>query len=603
MTFAAKPNTIMISSAANPTSSKARRQETGTGPGSHADVTAISERQWILLLGFVCAVILFSSLGRAALFEPDEGRNAEKAREILLTNDWITPHEDFLPILDKPIAFYWLVAISFRLFGLSEWAARVPSALAAGGCIVLVYLFARRRWGVREALWSSLVLATSFEYFVFARLVIFDMTLTFFITLALFSFDRLRDPDPVYSRRGNAILMYASIAIGTLVKGPIALVIPAMVILFYLVFTWHWALLRNLYLLPGIVLYFAIVAPWYVAVNARNPGYLGYFLWEEHVVRYLTPHFSRTKSWYYFFIVLGAGFLPWSILLPITGAFSLRRWRDKEMGFLLLWAILPFVFFSASKAKLPHYILPIFPALALLTGRTVAHYLKETARRGTWIVYAIWLLPVGFLIYLLAGTFWPAILARQVRSSVVENFPAVVAYTVVLILMFGSFILGCRRGVFPFASGSCVCTAVGLAIFLVGISHVVATASFRRESKVLAQQTLPLIAPDDRIVFYNSYLEGVPFYLRIRKPILLVQANTKTDVLGSFYLGERRQGLRSGADQVLFTFEEFAKLWKNHDGRIWVFLNDRNIDRLQRDAEGTARQFAKAEDYFVFTNR
>ena len=93
----------------------------------------ISERQWLVFLGFVCAIILFSHLGRAALFEPDEGRNAEKGREILVTHDWITPHEDFLPILDKPIAFYWLVALSLKLFGVSEWPARLPSAVAAAG--------------------------------------------------------------------------------------------------------------------------------------------------------------------------------------------------------------------------------------------------------------------------------------------------------------------------------------------------------------------------------------------------------------------------------------------------------------------------------------
>src|SRR5919109_517804 len=101
--------------------------------------TRIGERSWFCLVCLVCLAIVFTNLGSSALFEPDEGRNAEKAREILLLGDWVTPHENFLPTLDKPVFFYWLVASSFILFGLSEWSARLPSALAALGCIFLVY--------------------------------------------------------------------------------------------------------------------------------------------------------------------------------------------------------------------------------------------------------------------------------------------------------------------------------------------------------------------------------------------------------------------------------------------------------------------------------
>ena len=122
------------------------------------------------------------------MFEPDEGRNAEKAREILLLNDWITPHENFHAVLDKPIFFYWLIALSYNVFGISEWAARVPSALNAFGCVVVVYFFVRRWWGEWEARWSALTLVTSAGFFIFSRIVIFDMTLTAFITLALCAF-------------------------------------------------------------------------------------------------------------------------------------------------------------------------------------------------------------------------------------------------------------------------------------------------------------------------------------------------------------------------------------------------------------------------------
>src|SRR4030095_10325611 len=137
--------------------------------------------RWLpgLLWAVVLSVLLYE-LGGAALFDPDEGRNSEKAREILTLNDWVTPHENFHAVLDKPISFYWLIALSYKLFGVSEWSARLPSAMAAFGCLVLVYLFVQRRWGRWTALWSALILLTSMEFFGLARGVIFDMSLTFF---------------------------------------------------------------------------------------------------------------------------------------------------------------------------------------------------------------------------------------------------------------------------------------------------------------------------------------------------------------------------------------------------------------------------------------
>src|SRR5438445_5841186 len=193
---------------------------------SQKRVSGIGERSWFWLVCLVCLVIVFSSLGSSALFEPDEGRNAEKAREILLLGDWVTPYQNFLPTLDKPIFFYWLVAISFKLFGLSEWSARLPSALAGLGCIFLVYRFARLQWGLQERLWSSLVLITSLEFFLFSRLVIFDMTLTASMPRALVSFYAVTQTDNPMTGKRHYLLIYAAIRAGTHVKGQIGLVIP-----------------------------------------------------------------------------------------------------------------------------------------------------------------------------------------------------------------------------------------------------------------------------------------------------------------------------------------------------------------------------------------
>jgi 4-amino-4-deoxy-L-arabinose transferase-like glycosyltransferase len=257
-----------------------------------------------------CLLTLFYGLGKAQLFEPDEGRNAEIAREILVTGDWITPHDDFLPALDKPIPFFWLVAFAYKLLGVSEGPARLPSALAALGCLVLVYRFCRKWFSVSRALWSVLILASSVEFFLLSRVVIFDMTLTFCISLALFSFYAATQAEDERSRKHDCFIMYAAMGAGSLIKGPIGLFIPMMVIGGYLLLSKKLTFIFQMSLFVGLIIVFVIAAPWYSWAELQNPGYLKYFLWEEHLLRFLTPHFSRTGPWYYFCLVLAAGFVP-----------------------------------------------------------------------------------------------------------------------------------------------------------------------------------------------------------------------------------------------------------------------------------------------------
>ena len=214
------------------------------------------------------------------LFEPDEGRNAEIAREILLLKDWVTPHYDFIPRLDKPISYFWLVALSFRLFGLSEWSARLPSALAALACLSVTYALARAMFGRWAALWSVLVLLTSIEFFAFSRIVILDMLLTFFFTLALCTFFWGQREVLAEKRRLYFSVMYVALGAATLVKGPIGFLLPAAVIFFYRFLTKRWALLRRLNLPLGLALFMLTAVPGSVTAESRNPGYLRHSFWE-----------------------------------------------------------------------------------------------------------------------------------------------------------------------------------------------------------------------------------------------------------------------------------------------------------------------------------
>jgi 4-amino-4-deoxy-L-arabinose transferase-like glycosyltransferase len=564
-------------------------------------VSGIGERSWFWLVCLVCLVIVFSNLGSSALFDPDEGRNAEKAREILLLGDWVTPYENFLPTLDKPVFFYWLVAISFKLFGLSEWSARLPSALAGLGCVSLVYRFARLQWGLQEGLWSSLVLITSLEFFLFSRIVIFDMTLTLFISLALFSFYAVTQTDNPRAGKRHCLLMYAAMGAGTLVKGPIALVLSGMIIFFYLLVTCKWFLLRRLNIPLGAIVCFAVVAPWYLWVEARNPGYLRYFLWEEHFVRYLTPHFSRTKNWYYFFLVLGIGFLPWSFFIPVAAKNLRNRTLSDANLFLTLWVILPFAFFSASNAKLPQYILPIYPALAILTGQAVAAKMRDPKRSR--ILYIPGIFIVAFIVYVLLGAAWPNLLARAIRSDVPRSVSLLLLYETVISLVFGVVVAGDLKSVWKGQGAAFMCTAVSLALFFILAGQIVARASFRRAAKSIAQATAASIDRPDRLVFYDTYIETLPFYLRIDKPIWLVQSPEKGNVMGSFYVAEKRPAPAAGYGQVLFTFDEFAAQCGKNKPPLRIFLKEKNLLRLTKDIGVVPRRLTSFDEFILVSNR
>lgn len=575
-----------------------RQREATPTPASSPD-----ERGWFGFLGLVCLVIVFSSLGSAALFDPDEGRNAEKAREILLLGDWVTPHQNFVPTLDKPIFFYWLVAISFKLFGLSEWSARLPTALASLGCLFLVYRFARAQFGLWPALWSGVILVTSLEFFLLSRIVLFEMTLTLFIALGLFSFyAATQSTDPRW-RKLHALVMYAAMGAGTLVKGPIALVVPGMVVFSYLLFTRKWYLLSRFHLLFGTAVYLAMVVPWYAWVEIANPGYLYYFLWEEHFVRYLTPHHSRAAGWYYFFLVVGVGFLPWTLFIPLAAKSLWKRTLPDANLFLVLWVVVPFVFFSASQSKLPHYLLPIYPALAMLVGQTVAARIPATGRNPFGMLFSPAILTTGLVVYLILGAVWPRLLPSRVSSFVPQHLWLLQLYGVGMAVVFGVFIAGSLRNSWRDQRPAYACTAIGLALFLVLTSRLMPAASAHRTSKSLADVAAPLIDPEHQIVLYSAYFGGLPFYLEMDRPIWVVQSREKGEVMDSFYVAQRRPAPAAGHRQVVFTFEEFAEEWKKNELSFRVFLKEKDLPRLSSKVGVIPKTLMSLHDVVLVSNR
>lgn len=566
--------------------------------------TADPIRCWTGVLFVFSAWILFANLGGAALFEPDEGRNAEIAREIVILKDWITPHYDFIPRLDKPILYFDLVAVSYKLFGISEGSARLPSALAALGCILLTYGFARSLYGYWAALWSALILLTSGGFFGLSRIVILDMLLTLFITAALCCFFWGRDAVERGKGKIQFLTMYAAMGAATLTKGPIGFLIPGAVIFCYLFLAKKWMLLRHMEFGRGIPLFLLTTVPWYFLVELRNPGYLNYFFWQENVARFTTSHFKRSGPWYYFIAALSAGFLPWTVLLPSAIVRYWKRWRDEELLFLILWVALPVVFFSLSSAKLFHYILPVYPALAIIGGRYTADILTDSPNKFSWLplcAAGFYFLTSALVVFVALK---PDFLSAQVTGYVHTAFDRIpiqlvigMVVAVMLVLSGIQWSLWRKQGfLFPV-------TCAGFMLFVLCAEPIVATVAVHRSSKGLAEKASPLVRDEDQLVIYDGYQSSLPFYLKIERPIWVVWSGTKSKVLGSDYVARREPEPAAGYGPVLLTYEEFAERWSLSQRRLVVFVDNGAVDRFEQLIGDRAQVVLQSGETLVLENR
>jgi 4-amino-4-deoxy-L-arabinose transferase-like glycosyltransferase len=339
-------------------------------PGRADSPSSLSWRGLLLLL-ILPAALLYPCLA-FPLFEPDEGRYAEIPREMLQRGEWVVPYLQGEPYLDKPPLFYWLVMLSYRSFGPHEWAARLVPALAVHGCILLTYLLGRRSMGGRAACCGAALLALAPAFAGMGRLLLLDGLLTFWTTLALLAvFEALRGER---LRWGWWLLAAAACGLGVLTKGPVALLLLAPPAWAYRRLDGtSWRVGRPA-LAAFLAVLLAVAMPWFVAVCVRLPNFAGYFLWHHNVVRFLQPFDHIRPVWFYLPVLL-LGLLPSTLMLPsflrflVSGDEALARRRQPALGYLLLaggWCVL---FFSVSGSKLPTYVLPAFPPLALALGQ------------------------------------------------------------------------------------------------------------------------------------------------------------------------------------------------------------------------------------------
>ncbi|MGI4790802.1 MAG: ArnT family glycosyltransferase [Janthinobacterium lividum] len=367
-------------------------------------------RQWFWFFGLLLgtALLAFWSLGSLPLIDVDEPVYGQVGKEMAHASlaHWLSPHYGGELWFDKPPLFYWLTALSMRFFGVTEFAARLPSASVSILLVAATYALGRRAYPSipKDALCSGFVLATSLQFFELSRAAVTDMTLALTLTLALYG---------LYAWTQTGKVRWIALAglmtgLGMLTKGPVALVLIGVQTVAYLLLTRQAKRLLSPVLWSGFALCLTVGLPWFLLmIHLHGQLFINGFLEANNVTRYLQAEHKETSPFWFFLPVLLGGFFPWSLALPsaviltwLQGRQTLQEQAsDNPALFLGLWTALVFVFFSASQSKLVTYIFPLFPAAAVLVGYWLAKRTETSARFNPLWIYAAFNLALGIALW------------------------------------------------------------------------------------------------------------------------------------------------------------------------------------------------------------
>jgi 4-amino-4-deoxy-L-arabinose transferase-like glycosyltransferase len=363
----------------------------------------------MLILVALALLAFFYGLGRIALVGPDEPRYAEVAREMFATGDYISPRLCGCLWFEKPALLYWMAAASYHLFGVSEFAARLPSALMATATVFALYLSLRGIFRTKTPFYASLVLATSGIFIAYGRAGTTDMALTAAMSVALLS-GYLAMSEGERPRLKLWVLSFTSMGVAVLAKGLPGLVLVVAILALFGLLAGRLRAIRFRYILAGCAALLAVAATWYAPVTLRHGWqFVEEFFIRHHLDRYVSDDFGHPQPFYFFALVAIAGVVPWSIFLaPAAARLPHLRLRlsseDSLVAFAWVWAVVVIAFYSVSRSKLPGYILPAFPALAIIIGVEVERFASGSGdflmRFSGWATaLALVAIGVGFIIY------------------------------------------------------------------------------------------------------------------------------------------------------------------------------------------------------------
>jgi 4-amino-4-deoxy-L-arabinose transferase-like glycosyltransferase len=525
----------------------------------------------ILILAMLALVISLDSMWSRKLANPDEGRYSVIAREMAATNDFVTPRLNGIKYFYKPPMQYWASAIAIKLFGENEFSARLYTKVAGLGCVLIMLFVGYRLYNLETGLLAAMVMLASPYFGGMTEVVTLDTGLTFWMTLGVGAFLLSQHAVDDRARRRWLWLAWVGMAGAVLSKGLIGFVFPAAAIFLYGLVNRDFRLWLRLEWLVGLIIFFAITAPWFILVSLQNPEFPHFFFIHEHFDRFLTDEHRRTEPWHFFIPVLLLGALPWLVsLFPAVwngfrepGQLAGSNARVfQPLKFVLIFSIFIFLFFSKSNSKLPAYILIFFPVLALV----VARYLHDVeARTLSWQL-------VPTALFALVGIYAAYVApARRARGE----FSLALYQDMSMWLMIGAGILawGTLAAIFLLRQNrkwpALVAVTFSSMLFIAAVERGYDKLSPQQSGYDLAQAIQPQLDRDanTRLYFVRTYDQTLPFYLK--RTITLVE-----------YVDEFEMGQRREPQKVIAKLDDFPATW-NAPGAAIAIIEPHMIEKIR----------------------
>ncbi len=493
---------------------------------------------FIIILIFLSLFLFFFRLGYPTLWDKDEAMYGEVAREVVEFGNWTDLTFNYQPWFEKPPLYIWLTALAFKIFGVNEFSVRFWTAIFSLGGVIVTFFIGKWLFRSKTGFLAGIVLATNFQYIIQARMGMLDAGLTFFVALTLLFFILgYKTKEPIYY-----YLFFVSAAGGVLTKGPVGLALPILIVVPYLIVIKpkidfrQGAYLRLKEIALGIVIFIAIVSPWFIIQSLRYGGeYAGITFIYNTFVRYTTS-IIEPQPFYYYLPVLILGFFPWSAFLPYSLVY-LRPGRMREVGereealFILLWFAITFLFFSIAKTRLSNHILPLYPAIALMVGKVwddiIARVVLTPFRKGMIASFSILaflvLAMIIAIIYALSLVKFPA----EYRSSLIPIILTLAGGTILALISYFSR----ERTLVAFTIIAAMMSIMiwSLAIYLLPRVETV------KPSKYLSDKINMHLKPEEGIACYHFFEPSWVFYTRHR-----VEGLTDKEGLISFLNSEDR---------------------------------------------------------------
>ncbi len=507
------------------------------------------------LLFVFCFALFFVNLGQWDLWNPDEPRYAQVAREMVNGGDWILMHFNGKMYADKPPLFFWLIAFSSYLWGgLTSFSIRFPSAVFGTLTVLLTFFLAKRLYSHRTGFISGLVLATSAEFAYLSTRANIDATLTFFTTASLFCFFKWYkntaphpSPLPVGEREeltGNRVLkgskrpliiygFYIGMALATLAKGPVGFILPLLVSLAYLIIQKDWNGIKRMKLIQGMILFIIIVLAWYLPALLK--GGKEYF--NETIMLHTVDRFAKGSShirpFYYYLYNFPADFLPWIFFLPAAIAYGFSGGRagiKREFLFLFVWFAVIFIFFSFSKGKRGLYLLPLFPAVSLIVGKWWDEFSSASIKyfHHRWFSIPLRIFS-GLLLSLGVGIPW----------VVSTRFPSYLPYSLPIAFLFfgGSIALFILQRLRYRAAVFFLIVGIMASGFFYTLRVTFPLINPYKSARFISQELTSRIQPGEKLAIYGDFVTAPYNYYTGIVPILEIEK--REELLSFLQLGER----------------------------------------------------------------